>query len=228
MINHVASKSEVKTKSDNLEIEEKEKIYNKKCIRKIFLKELKKVLILKMFVENASKSENINEMSDEVKINIQFFDGHDYSIWKKRLLVLLKLKKCEEVTKSEKTNGNEAASWKDKDLKAMNYIYSALSNKQLEFVNDDDTSYKIIKKLDSLYIEESTALQIVTRNKLKRLKLKDFDDSSDFFSEFKKLTIELKNAGAKLTEKEKMNYLLRVPSTLTAIFLINLKFGTVF
>ena len=33
-------------------------------------------------------------------------------------------------------------------LKAINVIYSAISNKQLEFVCEEDTAYKIIKKLN--------------------------------------------------------------------------------
>ena len=48
-------------------------------------------------------------------------------------------------------------------------IYSAISNKQLEFVCEEDKAYKIIKKLDDMYLKESTALQIVCRNKLEKL-----------------------------------------------------------
>lgn len=80
---------------------------------------------------------------------------------KKRLLVLNRLKKYEDVMKREKNATDDEASWSEKDLRAMNYIHSALSNKQLEFVNEEDTSYKIIRKLDSIYLRESTALQIV-------------------------------------------------------------------
>ena len=45
------------------------------------------------------------------------------------------------------------------------------------------------------------------RNKLENLKLKDFNSSADFFNEFEKSVNELKEAGANVTEKEKMNYM---------------------
>jgi len=48
--------------------------------------------------------------------------------------------------------------WEDVDIKATNYIYSAISNKQLEYVSDLTSAYQIIKKFDDMYIKESTAL----------------------------------------------------------------------
>ena len=85
----------------------------------------------------------------------------------------------------------------------------------MELINDEDTSYKIIKKLDKLYLCKSTALQISVRNKLDRLRLRDFTEISEFYSEFEKLIIELKNAGATVNETERLNYLLRtLPSSL--------------
>jgi hypothetical protein len=69
-----------------------------------------------------------------------------------------------------------------------------------------------------MYLRESTALQICVRNKLDKLKLKDYTETSEFFSNFEKLIIELRNAGAKVPEKEKLNYLLRtLPSSLSHI-----------
>ena len=70
-------------------------------------------------------------------------------------------------------------------LKAMNYIYGALSNRQTEFVAEETTSYAIIKKLDKLYLRESTALEIHVRNKLERIKLKDYIETSEFYSALK-------------------------------------------
>ena len=58
-----------------------------------------------------------------------------------------------------RAQGDNEAAWNEKDLKAMNYTYGALSNRQMELVNDENTSYEIIKKLDKLYLCESTALQ---------------------------------------------------------------------
>lgn len=75
-----------------------------------------------------------------------------------------------------------------------------------------------MKKCDELYSKESTALQIVCRNKLEKLRLKDYSDSAKFFSDFEKAVNELKAACAKVTEKEKLNYILRtLPESMSHI-----------
>lgn len=140
---------------------------------------------------------------------IPVFDGEDYGSWKKRIMMYLKMKKCDMVITREKTREDSDEVWEENNLKAINYIYSAITNKQLEFVCDKESAYEIIKKFDEMYLKESTALQIVLRNKLEKLKLKDYSESATFFSDFEKSVNELKAAGAKVEEKEKLNYMLR-------------------
>ena len=55
----------------------------------------------------------------------------------------------------ESTETDKAEEWTQNDLKAINIIYSAISDIQLEFVSEEKTAYKIIKKLDSIYLTES-------------------------------------------------------------------------
>ena len=93
-----------------------------------------------------------------------------------------------------------------------------LQTKQIELISDKETAFEIMKKFDSTYLKESTALQIICRNKLERMKLKDFSDSMEFFNEFEKSVNRLKEAGANMTEKEKMNYMLRtLPDSMSHI-----------
>lgn len=66
----------------------------------------------------------------------------------------------------------------------MNYIYCSITNEQLEFVGDLDPALRIMRKFDEVYLKESTALQICIRNRLDRMKLRDFEDSNSFFTEF--------------------------------------------
>ena len=40
------------------------------------------------------------------------------------------------------------------------------------------------------------------------MRLRNYSDSESFFSEFDKTVNELKGAGAKISEKEKLNYML--------------------
>ncbi|CAD7079065.1 unnamed protein product [Hermetia illucens] len=81
-------------------------------------------------------------------------------------------------------------------------------DRQMEFIGDYTTAFEIIKKFDSLYLKESTALQIVCRNKLEKLKLKNYSNCATFFDDFEKYVNELKSVGASVTEKEKLSYVL--------------------
>jgi len=76
-------------------------------------------------------------------------------------------------------------------------------------VGEEETACGIIKKLDSMYTRESTAIQICVQNKLKKLRLSDYEESSTFFAEFEKFINELKSAGAIVTQREKVNHMLR-------------------
>lgn len=146
----------------------------------------------------------VDEM-EKKEFHIPVFDGEDYGMWKRRIIMLLKLKKCNEVVENEKSSTETGTAWDDKDLNAINIIYSGITNKQLEFVSEETTAFGIIKKLDSIYLKESTALQIVCRNRLEKIRLNNFSDTATFFSEFEKSIYELKSAGAKISEKEKFN-----------------------
>ena len=69
-----------------------------------------------------------------------------------------------------------------------------------------------------MYLKESSALQICIRNKLEKIKLKDYDNSNTFFNDFEKTINDLKNAGARVNEQEKLNYMLRtLPDSLSYI-----------
>ena len=92
-------------------------------------------------------------------IVVPVFDGSDYKLWKKRMAVLLKYKRCVTPIEREKGNDDSATTWTDMDIKAMNYLYSALSSKVLEYVKDLDTSRKIILKLDEMYDKPSTGFK---------------------------------------------------------------------
>ena len=210
---------------ENFEVNRKEvkteEIIGEKPLARRFVNTVKKIINLnkerKVF-EDFAQEKSIIEMADDFKMMLPIFDGADYSTWKKRITMFLKMKKCELVIQREREATDNENTWTDNDLKAMNYLYSALSNRQMELVDDEDTSYRIIKKLDKLYLCKSTALQISVRNKLDRLRLRDFSETSEFYSEFEKLIIELKNAGATVNDTERLNYLLRtLPSSLAHI-----------
>lgn len=143
--------------------------------------------------------------NNEFKIPV--FDGESYQMWRKRIEMFLRMKKCEENITREKT-ASDTETWDEADLKAINYIYSSISDRQMEFICNETTAYGIMKKFDQMYLKESTAMQIVYRNRLEKLRLKNYSDAATFFLEFEKCVNELKGAGATVTEKEKLNYIL--------------------
>lgn len=191
---------------------------NRNYLRKSFLKTLKRVLIITSEVYKLIEEPQVEEMSKTEDIKIPVFDGRDYNIWKKRLLLYLKWKKCDEAATREKLQTDEQAQWDEMNLKAMNYIYGSINNDQLEFVGEKETAFGIMEKFDQLYLKESTALQICIRNKLDKMKLKNYEDSSTFFTDFEKTINELKGAGGKVNEEEKLNYMLRtLPDSLSYV-----------
>lgn len=85
-------------------------------------------------------------------------------------------------------------------------------------MQNEETAYDIIKKFDEMYLKQSTALQIICRNRVEKIRLKDYDDIDTFFSEFEKLINELKYAGAKVSEREKLKYILNtLPETIVIL-----------
>lgn len=153
-------------------------------------------------------------MGNDKEVKVPIFDGKDYNLWKKRILVYLKSKHCDEVVSRAREATDKE--WDDHELKAMNILYCSISNEQLQFVLGEDTARKILAKFDSIYSKSSTSLQIVIRNKLDRLKLKDFENSVTFSNEFERLINELKNGGASIDETEKFSYMLKtLPDSLS-------------
>ncbi|XP_070517912.1 uncharacterized protein [Cardiocondyla obscurior] len=166
-------------------------------IKKITKGTITKIVKIKKNIQQKSNTEfrikeeqEDEEITEEIKI--QQFNGQDYNLWKKRILLYLKLKKCDEVA-----------------IRPCYCLIIQQHGPKLEFVSNEETAYNILKKFDEMYSRESTAIQICVRNKLEKIKLMDYDDSSAYFTDFEKLINELKSSGATVTEKEKLNYMLQ-------------------
>ena len=87
--------------------------------------------------EHEGTFENEEDTMERKEVTIPVFDGEDYSMWKKRITMYLKLKKCDVV----------------------------------------------ITRARVMYLKESTALQIVCRNKLEKLRLEKYSGTATFFSD---------------------------------------------
>ncbi|XP_035226543.1 uncharacterized protein LOC118198870 [Stegodyphus dumicola] len=151
-------------------------------------------------------------------IGIPLFDGSDYFNWKVRMMKFLQFKKCKDVVQRKVSENDDVEKWEEKDIQATNYIYGTITNKQLEYIHECETAFDIITKFDAMYLKTSTSVQIVCRNNLECVKLKNYPDVNIFFNDFEKYVNELKHAGATVTEQEKLNYMLRaLPSNYSHI-----------
>lgn len=150
----------------------------------------------------------VSDKNDGVYIPI--FHGIDYTSWKTRILMFLKWKKHEHVvTREEITEGSNKYDHNkqtENDIKATNYIFGSVSNKQLEYIKLIPSAYLMIKKFDSMYLKESTALQIIQRNDLDNIKLKNYSTTEEFSDKFEKSVKDLKDASATVSEQETLNY----------------------
>ena len=83
---------------------------------------------------------------------------------------------------------------------------STISDKQLEYVGECTTALDMTKRFDKMYTTHSTALQIICREKINKIKLTNYNAVEEFFVEFEKTINDFKTAGGKPDESEKMRY----------------------
>ena len=112
----------------------------RKRVLKLLLEKIETVLILRKQIFEDKSEKVTRKMSKEGELKFQVFDGKDYSIWKKRILLYLKWNKCDELATRERATSDNDDTWAEKNLKAMNYIYCSITNEQLEFVGEEDSS----------------------------------------------------------------------------------------
>lgn len=150
-------------------------------------------------------------------IYLQVFDGEEYAKWRFKLKLFLELKNCEEVLDAEdRPSEITEKQWKEKELKAKNYIVNSVTNTQLELIIAEPTAKKMVEKLDHTYLVKSSTIKLLKKRRLLDLKFREGDDPLVFFNQFEKCVNELKNAGEVITEEEKVNYLqLALPESLS-------------
>jgi len=69
----------------------------------------------------------------------------------------LKWKKCDEAAIREKLPTESETAWQEKNLKAINYIYGSISDDQIKFVDEEESAYDVMKKVDvltSMYLRD--------------------------------------------------------------------------
>ena len=161
--------------------------------RRVLLKNLKKLLILKKVLEeNIEKSEIMAKQAKIDDICIPVFDRANFSSLKFRIMNILEYKECNNPATRQKLETEKPEDWKKADLKAKTILISTVSDKQLEYLSDCKTTLEMMQKLEKMYLTKSTALQIIKRNKLEQVKLRNYGTIEEFLVEFAKACNELK------------------------------------
>ena len=68
-----------------------------------------------MKILNTKERSRIGKTKWKKDISIPVFEGEDYSMWKKRITMFFKFKKCHEVTTRERISANRPE-WDEQDL----------------------------------------------------------------------------------------------------------------
>ncbi|KAK0588992.1 hypothetical protein LWI29_008208 [Acer saccharum] len=139
-----------------------------------------------------------------MKFEIDKFDGTgDFGIWRRKVKALLSqqkiLKAIEGPDKLPDSLNDEQKS--DMLEMALVTIILNLSDNVLREVNDETTAYGVWNKLESLYMTKSLTNKIYLKERLFGFKMNPSKGLGQNLDEFKKMTIELANAG----EKEKLS-----------------------
>lgn len=131
-------------------------------------------MIVKEFIQKQWKLTEVN-MSKTEDFQIPIFDGVNYSIWKKKMLLILDCKGCDSPATRAISDSDDATIWQQQEKRARCLILSAISDKQFEYISDCETAHEILKKFDEIYNVKSTAMQMICRTKIEDVKLKNFD-----------------------------------------------------
>ena len=126
---------------------------DRNLLRKSFLKITRKVIILKKVIDFNIITKEESKMAKHAKIDdvhIPIFYGGNYTSWEFRLLNILEYKEFKDqairVRDATKACEVDEATWKKLDRKARNILISTVSDKQLEYIMDCDTAYKMMEK----------------------------------------------------------------------------------
>ncbi|TXG68247.1 hypothetical protein EZV62_003182 [Acer yangbiense] len=139
-----------------------------------------------------------------LKFNIDKFDGTgDFGIWRKKVKALLSQQKIlKAIEGPDKLSDSLNAEQKDDMLEmALGTIILNLSDNVLREVNDETTAFDVWKKLEGLYLTKSLTNKIYLKECLFSFKMDPSKGLGQNLDEFKRMTIELANAG----ENEKLS-----------------------
>ena len=130
------------------------------------------------------------------KVEIKKFDGMgDFSMWKKKMRVVLIQQKCAKALGDPYEFPEVMKSSEKQEImeNACSLLILNLADNVLHQVDEEDTALKVWTKLESLYMVKSLSHKIYLKEKLFSVKMDPSKNLEENLDEFKKITVSLAN-----------------------------------
>ena len=150
-----------------------------------------------------------------VKFEVEKFDGHNsFSLWHIKMQALLRQQGLAKVLKpqEEKKNGitaiDEIVERGELEEKAHNIILLSLSDGVLREVADEETTTRLWKKLESLYMKKSLTNHLFLKKRLYTLRMQEGTPLCDHLDYFNRIILDMKNIDIKVDDEDEALILL--------------------
>ena len=148
-------------------------------------------------------------------LNLQQFDGTNFSYWKYRFGILLDErdlkqfinKPLKEILTEEKESGKHEKI-KLSEKKCVSLLVQSIHDNQLEYIREKTEAKDMFDTLCTIFERKSVASQVLLRKQLLMMKYNESDDMIEFLLQFDKRIRELKSTGATMEELDMVVHLL--------------------
>ncbi|XP_055910527.1 uncharacterized protein LOC129944890 [Eupeodes corollae] len=135
-------------------------------------------------------------------INLQKFNGRDYSLWKFQVLVYLRAHDLDCVLDEsiKPTEELALAAWIQKGKKAQLIITSSMDFNQLKFLVTSDSAAKMWTKLSFIYEQKSGVSLSTLQQKFYEYRKSEDDNMASHISDIEQMAKQLEELGAPMAE----------------------------
>ncbi|GJW59032.1 retrovirus-related pol polyprotein from transposon TNT 1-94 [Tanacetum coccineum] len=130
-------------------------------------------------------------MTEDGKIKIDKFDGHDFGFWKMQIEDYLYQKKLHEPLAEAKPTGIKAEDWALLDRQALGAVRLSLTKNVAYNVVNEKTIYGLFKALSNMYEKPSASNKVFFIRQLVNTKMKEGASVTDHVNEFNSILSRL-------------------------------------
>lgn len=145
-------------------------------------------------------------MEQLLRRNIKPFDGENYNIWKLRIRRFFSEQNLLKVLDNDPPHPI-TAQWKQLEEKAMNIIFDYVADSHLSYIRGKNSTREIIESFERIFNRKSITKEILIRKRLSTLKFAGDTELIKHLNLFEDQMEQLINAGATVSEREKIGYL---------------------